>query len=92
VPGDVSAAFYSLAEAFEVMRRQAADLASDRGEGADGDDLLNQMIQSLLSEADTPPREVEGVSDEFCDSKLPSLIIFSVLKAVVDNLLIKYIV
>ncbi|KAJ5380801.1 uncharacterized protein N7496_003229 [Penicillium cataractarum] len=67
VPGDVSAAFYSLAEAFEVMRRQAADLATERGDGADGEDLLNQMIQSLLSEADTPPREVEGVSDEFCD-------------------------
>lgn len=68
------------------MRRQAADLASDRGDGADGDDLLNQMIQSLLSEADTPPREVEGVSDEFCDSKQPSLIIIGVLDAVADNL------
>lgn len=84
VPGDVSAAFYSLAEAFEVMRRQAADLATERGDGADGEDLLNQMIQSLLSEADTPPREVEGVSDEFCDSKKPSFTTFGVFKAVMD--------
>ncbi|KAJ5671808.1 hypothetical protein N7507_000935 [Penicillium longicatenatum] len=61
VPGDVSAAFYSLAEAFEVMRRDAAT------EGTDGEDLLTQMIQNLLSQADMPPREVEGVSEEFCD-------------------------
>jgi hypothetical protein len=94
----VSAAFYSLAEALEVMRRDA-----DVGGGADpaiptsapevqetsangGDsastgagidrDLLTQMIQTLLQEADTPPREVEGVSEEFCDSMiyLPSLV------------------
>ncbi|KAJ6095759.1 hypothetical protein N7486_006505 [Penicillium sp. IBT 16267x] len=61
VPGDVSAAFYSLAEAFEVMRREAAT------GGAEGEDLLTQMIQNLLSQADMPPREVEGVSEEFCD-------------------------
>ncbi|KAF4259495.1 hypothetical protein CNMCM8714_001655 [Aspergillus fumigatus] len=36
------------------------------GDG-DGDDLLSQMIQTLLREADTPPKEVEGVSEEFCD-------------------------
>jgi hypothetical protein len=72
VPGDVSAAFYSLAEAFEVMRREAADLQErhgDQGEGAE--DLLTRMIQTLLSDADTPPREVEGVSEEFCDSRNP---------------------
>jgi hypothetical protein len=38
------------------------------GDG-DGDDLLSQMIQTLLREADTPPKEVEGVSEEFCDSR-----------------------
>ncbi|KAJ5825611.1 hypothetical protein N7474_002749 [Penicillium riverlandense] len=80
VPGDVSAAFYSLAEALEVMRRDAdvgggADPAiptaategQETGAGVDRD-LLTQMIQTLLQEADTPPREVEGVSEEFCDT------------------------
>ncbi|EPS33931.1 hypothetical protein PDE_08893 [Penicillium oxalicum 114-2] len=67
VPGDVSAAFYSLAEAFEVMRREASTAPSESGHEANSDDLLTQMIQTLLSEADTPPREVEGVSEEFCD-------------------------
>ncbi|KAJ5669634.1 hypothetical protein N7462_010704 [Penicillium macrosclerotiorum] len=74
VPGDVSAAFYSLAEAFEVMRRDArAAVAPEGEEGHNGDDnttsdeLLTRMIQTLLSDADTPPREVEGVSEEFCD-------------------------
>ena len=73
----MSAAFYSLAEAFEVMRRQvsgameegAVSALSAEGDEQHSDDLLTQMIQSLLSEADTPPREVEGVSEEFCDSK-----------------------
>ncbi len=33
-----------------------------------GDDLLAQMIQTLLRDAETPPTEVEGASEEFCDS------------------------
>ncbi|PLB55524.1 hypothetical protein P170DRAFT_43161 [Aspergillus steynii IBT 23096] len=75
VPHDVSAAFYSLAEAFEVMRREGPG-AAESGEGAEagtetgtgtGGDLLTQMIQSLLSEAEMPPKEVEGASEEFCD-------------------------
>ncbi|KAB8234876.1 hypothetical protein BDV23DRAFT_151798 [Aspergillus alliaceus] len=64
VPRDVSAAFYSLAEAFEWMRREGP--GSELTEGS-SDGLLTQMIQSLLSEAETPPREIEGVSEEFCD-------------------------
>ncbi|KAK9577783.1 hypothetical protein V6Z93_010082 [Aspergillus fumigatus] len=74
VPRDVSAAFYTLAEALEVMRREsegggasAGSREGGNGDG-DGDDLLSQMIQTLLREADTPPKEVEGVSEEFCDS------------------------
>ncbi|ODM17518.1 hypothetical protein SI65_07193 [Aspergillus cristatus] len=70
VPGDISAAFYSLAEALEVMRREGGDVGTSAGVqegGQGGEDLLTTMIQSLLSEADTPPREVEGVSEEFCD-------------------------
>lgn len=70
VPRDVSAAFYSLAEALEVMRRESeGGAAATAGEGEDGDDLLSQMIQTLLREADTPPKEVEGVSEEFCDGR-----------------------
>ncbi|KAE8351637.1 hypothetical protein BDV28DRAFT_16138 [Aspergillus coremiiformis] len=61
VPRDVSAAFYSLAEAFEWMRRESGP------DSPSNEDLLTQMIQNLLSEAEMPPREVEGVSEEFCD-------------------------
>ncbi|OJJ45481.1 hypothetical protein ASPZODRAFT_134142 [Penicilliopsis zonata CBS 506.65] len=74
VPGDVSAAFYSLAEAFEVMRREGGGVGILDGSGGSGEagdavssDLLTQMIQSLLQNADMPPKEVEGVSEEFCD-------------------------
>lgn len=39
------------------------------GEGeSEQDGLVNQMIRTLLHEAETPPRDVEGVSEEFCDS------------------------
>lgn len=50
------------------MRREGGDVGTEVQEGGQGgEDLLTTMIQSLLSEADTPPREVEGVSEEFCD-------------------------
>lgn len=77
VPRDVSAAFYSLADALEVMRREGGGGgATESGQGlgqaeagpeGEGSDVLSQMIQTLLREADTPPTEVEGVSEEFCD-------------------------
>ncbi|PWY64089.1 hypothetical protein BO83DRAFT_346567 [Aspergillus eucalypticola CBS 122712] len=74
VPRDVSAAFYSLAEALDVMRRDgggggetAIPSAIGEVEGGDENDLLTTMIQSLLSTAEMPPREVEGASEEFCD-------------------------
>ncbi|KAL4769527.1 hypothetical protein BDW60DRAFT_97760 [Aspergillus nidulans var. acristatus] len=85
VPGDVSAAFYSLAEALNIMRREggggdagatgpAGDIGSFPTLNPDGtpirvhgDDLLAQMIQTLLRDAETPPKEVEGVNEEFCD-------------------------
>ncbi|KAJ5596201.1 hypothetical protein N7450_002659 [Penicillium hetheringtonii] len=35
--------------------------------GESSEDLLTTMIQNLLNGAEAPPREVEGVSEEFCD-------------------------
>ncbi|BCS20727.1 uncharacterized protein APUU_21159S [Aspergillus puulaauensis] len=84
VPGDISAAFYSLAEALNIMRREGGadesagpidpDMRSIPTLNPDGtpirvhgDDLLAQMIQTLLRDAETPPTEVEGASEEFCD-------------------------
>lgn len=68
VPGDISAAFYSLAEALEVIRRDGGEGERPRpAEGEGEGDLVAHMIQALLQEADTPPREVEGVTEEFCD-------------------------
>lgn len=69
VPRDVSAAFFSLAEAYEVVRRESGTAGAGAGTGAgeEGADVLTQMIQALLHEADMPPREVEGVKEEFCD-------------------------
>ncbi|PYH45095.1 uncharacterized protein BP01DRAFT_357023 [Aspergillus saccharolyticus JOP 1030-1] len=87
VPRDISAAFYTLAEALNVMRRDGAGIAAaaaggipsfgpedsttpgsdaDGGNG-NGHELLTEMIQSLLQSAERPPKEVEGVSEEFCD-------------------------
>ncbi|KAK2745110.1 hypothetical protein FQN57_004017 [Myotisia sp. PD_48] len=76
VPGDISAAFRTLAEAFDVMRRSSdtdAPLPTyDGTETTIGDSeqntLVENMIRTLLQEADTPPREVEGVTEEFCDT------------------------
>lgn len=73
VPGDVSAAFYSLAEALEVMRRDGqggVPVTGTEGAGTEegaNPDILSQMIRTLLRDADMPPREVEGVNEEFCD-------------------------
>jgi hypothetical protein len=47
------------------MRREGGH--TEATEGGESDDLLTQMIQNLLQEAETPPKEVEGVSEEFCD-------------------------
>lgn len=70
VPGDVSSAFLSLAEAFEVIRRdRGGDQPPEGGaesNGTDGD-VLDNMIRILVSEADAPPREVQGASEEFCE-------------------------
>lgn len=62
VPGDVSAAFRTLAGAFERMRQ---DNGGGDGENGSYGGFLEQLIQELLEDADLPPREVKGVSDEF---------------------------
>lgn len=56
VPGDVSAAFRSLAEAFQLMQRD--------NDNADSD-LLENMIEALMSQAEQPPKEVKGVDEEY---------------------------
>jgi hypothetical protein len=40
---------------------------ADNASAEHGDDLLQEMIQILLQRVDRPPKEVEGVSEEFCD-------------------------
>lgn len=56
VPNEVSAAFRTLADAFGVMRQDS--------EGADGE-LLDSLIESLMTSAERPPRELEGVDEEY---------------------------
>ena len=56
IPGDVSAAFRSLAEAFGVMRSDNDNATSE---------LLDSMIGALMESAEVPPKEVEGVNEEY---------------------------
>lgn len=56
IPNEVSAAFRNLADAFGVMRRDS--------EGTDSE-LLDSLIESLMASAERPPREVEGVDEEY---------------------------
>jgi len=64
IPGDISAVFRLLADAF-------ARMAQDSGEGAQNIELLEGLRETLLREAEMPPREVKGVSDEFLAGTLP---------------------
>lgn len=57
VPGDVSAAFRHLAEAFQTMQHNNDNDASS--------DLLQNMISNLLETAERPPTEVKGVDEEY---------------------------
>ncbi len=52
-PGDLSAAFRTLADAYNMMRQEG------------GSELLEALMERLYETAETPPREVKGVSDEF---------------------------
>ena len=39
-----------------------------------GDGPLEGMIESLLAEAEAPPRQVQGVGQGFLDGELPFLV------------------
>lgn len=56
IPGDVSAAYRQLAEAFQVMQRDNDSINTD---------LLQNMISNLLATAEEPPVEVKGVDEEY---------------------------
>lgn len=60
VPGDISAAFRTLADAFERMRQD---------NGGDENGLLQSLVESLMGDAESPPREVQGVPDSFLDGE-----------------------
>ena len=56
LPADMSAAYRTLADAFRVMQRD--------NDNADTD-LMEQMIETLMSTAERPPTEVKGVEEEW---------------------------
>lgn len=62
LPQDVSAAFRTLANAFEMMRG-----GNSQEEGGSNEQLIETLVQSLMDSAEHPPSEVKGVSDEFLE-------------------------
>ena len=58
-----------LADAYEIMQRSAREGGHAGGQEGLDEELLTSMIHILHSGADMPPREVQGVSEEFCDGK-----------------------
>lgn len=56
VPGDVSAAYRTLADAFRVMQRDNDNIDSD---------LMQELIQALMESAERPPTEVKGVDEAY---------------------------
>ncbi|KAL9094927.1 MAG: hypothetical protein Q9165_002877 [Trypethelium subeluteriae] len=70
-PVDISAAFRTLANSFAMMQPGPA-ASTDTTQPQthvhhqDGqNDLLSRLVEELLASAEDPPREVEGVSDDF---------------------------
>lgn len=64
------AVFLSLADWFNEVRRERGGNTGTNDENNNvDDDLLRHMINSLLSGSRNPPREVEGVSEEFCNGE-----------------------
>lgn len=62
-PDNMAAAYRLLANAFEMMRGE--DSGQEQQDG--GNDLLATMVQSLMENANDPPRELQGVPDSFLD-------------------------
>lgn len=58
-PVSVAAPFRMLADALAILSRELDN----------GSDLLEQMRQQLMGEAEMPPREVQGVGQEFLDGQ-----------------------
>ncbi|KAI9672968.1 MAG: hypothetical protein M1817_003132 [Caeruleum heppii] len=72
-PGDVSAAFRLLADAFSVMRRDGAHGGTGGGGGGPTEetgygDMMEGLIERLMMEAEMPPREVKGCGEGFVDA------------------------
>ncbi len=55
---------------FRLLADAFARMAQDSGEGAQNIELLEGLRETLLREAEMPPREVKGVSDEFLARRL----------------------
>lgn len=62
LPRDISAAFRNLANAFDMMRG-GSGVAQEQGHN----ELIEQLVESLMASAENPPNKVEGVSDEFIE-------------------------
>lgn len=62
-PDNMAAAYRLLANAFEMMR--GGNSGQEQQDG--GNDLLATMVQSLMENANDPPRKLQGVPDSFLD-------------------------
>ncbi|KAL8797769.1 MAG: hypothetical protein Q9195_000121 [Heterodermia aff. obscurata] len=58
-PVSVAAPFRMLADALGILERELDN----------GSNLLEQMRQQLMGDAETPPKEVEGVGQDFLDGE-----------------------
>lgn len=71
-PVDVSAAFRTLANSFAMMQQQPDGTTTttdppvpESSQPNSQNELLGRLVEELLASAEDPPREVEGVSDDF---------------------------
>ena len=67
VPADMRTTYALLADAYGVMQRSSREGGHGGSQEDVDDELLTNMIHILQNGADAPPREVQGVSEEFCD-------------------------
>jgi hypothetical protein len=75
MPRDVAATFRNLANAYSMMRADPAGSQERPRRGASNqsdlmrthEELLEGMLGYLMENAEHPPPEVEGVSDEFIE-------------------------